>query len=242
MPCFYAPNLDRDSREIQITGTEHHHIYHVFRKKIGDEILLTSGSGVLAKATINQINKHELIAEIIEIEQPILSPPHISVAVPLLKNKHDNLIIEKLTELGVKEFYPIITERTVRKPGKNLKDKFYKVAIAAIKQCDNAYLPIIHDTLSLSDLIQELPDGVLPVAALEVGDHPIISQQVKPNESVCIIIGPEGGFTLEEIEFLKDNSVRTISLGNHILRAETAAITAVSQLLVLYLTENSDYY
>ena len=71
------------------------------------------------------------------------SQPQIAVAFPLLKNKHDGMIVEKLTELGVKDFFPIITERTVRKLSANTVEKFHKVAIAAMKQCDNAFLPEI---------------------------------------------------------------------------------------------------
>ena len=242
MPCFYVPQLQNDSRQVMISGAEHHHIVHVFRCQAGDEIVLTSGDGILATAVISEINKKHLLVDVIQITQPQRSMPEISVALPLLKNKHDNLIIEKLTELGVKRFYPITTERTVRKANDNIIGKFEKVAIAAIKQCDNAYLPEISEIYSLEKLVQNLPEDVTPVAALEVGKHQLINQVVGSQESACIIIGPEGGFSPDEIAFMKQNEVKTISLGNHILRAETAAITAVSQLLTVYLADNPEYY
>ncbi len=242
MPCFFVPHLKKDSHTITIIGAEHHHIVHVFRRQEGDEILLTSGNGFLAKAKIIEIGKKSLVSEILEISNPEKSIPEISVAIPLLKNKHDNLIVEKLTELGVKKFYPITTERTVRKGSSNIPDKFQKIAIAAIKQCDNAYLPEISECISLEELLEELPENVVPVAALEVGKHKLIDQVVTSEQSVCIIIGPEGGFSPKEIEMMKQKEVKTISLGNHILRAETAAITAVSQLLSVYLKADPDYY
>jgi 16S rRNA (uracil1498-N3)-methyltransferase len=242
MPSFYVPHLGKDSHTITIIGAEHHHIVHVFRRQEGDEITLSSGDGLLANAKIIEIGKKSLVAEIIEISNPKKSNPEISVAIPLLKNKHDNLIVEKLTELGVKKFYPITTERTVRKGGGNVAEKFQKVAVAAIKQCDNAYLPEISDCINLEELLEKIPENVIPVAALEVGRHKLINQVVSPEQSVCIIIGPEGGFSSKEIEMMKQKEVKTISLGNHILRAETAAITAVSQLLTVYLEADPYYY
>lgn len=242
MPGFYTPELLASSKELDIIGNEYHHIVHVFRKQINDDILLTSGRGILARAKIIAIDKKKIEVKILEISQPQNSQPSISVALPLLKNKHDNLIVEKLTELGVREFYPILTERTIRKAHKNICQKFEKVAVAAIKQCDNAYLPKIHQPLTLIKLLPKLPAEVQPIAALEFGQHPLISQVVDPQTATCLIIGPEGGFSPTEAEFMLANRVKTITLGNHILRAETAAITAVSQLLACYLSANPSYY
>ena len=243
MPCFYVPNLSEDTIELIISGDEYHHICNVFRKKIGDEILLTSGTGLLADATIIEQNKKNLKMQINNIVKRTRSHPTISVAVPLLKNKHDNLIIEKLSELGVKDFYPITTERTVRKPSKNTTEKFEKVAIAAIKQCDNAFVPKIHSVYSLPELLTKLKEKkITPIAAFELGEHKLIADVTDANSSVCLIIGPEGGFEASEMQMMLAEEVKPVSLGNHIVRAETAAIMAVSQLLGIYLKANSEYY
>lgn len=243
MPCFYAPSLNKNNLKIEINGSEHHHISNVFRKKTGDELLLTNGVGLLAKGRIIELNRENVIIQISEIiEQPV-SFPNIAVAVPLLKNKHDHMIIEKLTELGIKDFYPIITERTVRKPSKNTLDKFTKIAISAIKQCDNAYLPRIHEVTKLPELLRYLKENdILAIAAIEVGERQLISKVGGLQNSVCIIIGPEGGFEASEIELMISENVIPVTLGNHIVRAETAAITAVSQLLGVYLENDPSYY
>ena len=171
------------------------------------------------------------------------SQPQIAVAFPLLKNKHDSMIIEKLTELGVKDFFPITTERTVRKPSVNTVEKFNKVAIAAMKQCDNAFLPTIHEVQSLSELLEKMIEYV-PVAALEIGKHKTMKEIVANSQksSICIIIGPEGGFDKGEIDYLQYKHVETFTLGNHILRAETAAIASVSQLVGTFLQNDPEYY
>jgi len=243
MPCFYAPDMKINDKVIIISGTEHHHIVHVFRRKNGDSITISNGNGLLADGIISSIEKKTLIISINRIKSIQKSFPQIAIAFPLLKNKHDNMIIEKLTELGVKDFFPIVTERTVRKPSENTIEKFNKVAIAAMKQCNNAFLPKIHDVRSLSELINEMKEYT-PVVALEIGKHKTLNEFMANSESksICIIIGPEGGFDEKEIEFLIKENITTFTLGNHILRAETAAIASISQLVSILLKNNPDYY
>ena len=243
MPCFYTPDMKIDEDIVTISGTEHHHICHVFRRKEGEKIILSNGKGLLAEGIINSVNKKQLTVTINNMTTRQKSQPQIAVAFPLLKNKHDNLIVEKLTELGVKDFFPITTERTVRKPSANTVEKFNKVAIAAMKQCDNAFLPTIHKVRSLSELLEKMGEYI-PVAALEIGKHQTLNEIVANYEkrSICIIIGPEGGFDKKEIEYLQNKQVAAFTLGNHILRAETAAIASVSQLVGLFIQNDPKYY
>ena len=243
MPCFYAPDMKNDDDKIIVSGTEFHHIIHVFRRKEGDKITLSNGKGLLAMGIIENIYKKELSVSINQIVTMQKSQPQIALAFPLLKNKHDNMIVEKLTELGVKDFFPITTERTVRKPSANTVEKFNKIAIAAMKQCDNAFLPQIHEVRSLTELIEKM-EKYTPVAALEIGKHKTLNEIVANSveKSICIIIGPEGGFDKGEIEYLQNKQVATFTLGNHILRAETAAIASVSQLVGLFFQNNPEYY
>ena len=242
MPCFYAPDMKKNDNLIIISEPEFHHIIHVFRKKEEDRINLSNGKGLLAKGRIKSIKKNELTVSITQIIIMQKSQPQIAIAFPLLKNKHDNMIIEKLTELGVKDFFPITTERTVRKSSTNTVEKFNKVTIAAMKQCDNAFLPQIHKVQSMPELLENLGES-LPVAALEIGRHATLNKIVaNTKRSICIIIGPEGGFDKMEIEYLQKKQVATFTLGNHILRAETAAIASVSQLVGYFLQNNPEYY
>lgn len=243
MPCFYKPDLKIGDDKILITGNEYHHICHVFRKKRGDSIILSNGKGLLAIGVVDSLSKKTVTIKIENTEAKQKSQPEFAVAFPLLKNKHDNMIIEKLTELGVRDFFPITTIRTVRKPSNSTVDKFQKVAIAAMKQCDNAFLPKIHEVRSLHKLINEL-ENYIPIAALEIGKQNTLNEIIanSSDKPVCLIIGPEGGFDDKEIEFLQINKVDTFTLGNHILRAETAAIASVSQLVSILLQNDPDYY
>ncbi|MDO9577671.1 MAG: RsmE family RNA methyltransferase [Candidatus Cloacimonadales bacterium] len=243
MPSFYTSHLQINDKNLTIAGEEFHHISHVFRKRIGDEILLTSGNGLLAKALIYEIDKKFVKVEILDIKKEKFTHPAIAVAFPLLKSKHDFLIVEKLTELGVKEFFPIVTNHSVRISSINTQDKFEKAAIAAIKQCDNAFLPKIHPTQRLQDFLENLTD-FQPFAALETGKHKTLFNLVKEfnGQPICLIIGPEGGFDDEETELFKMKNITTFTLGNHILRAETAAIAAAAQIMAILLENNENYF
>ena len=244
MPCFYTPELKEQDSEITISGEEYHHIIDVFRKLIEAEIRLTNGKGLLAKAKILSINKKNLTVSILSINKEKRSQPKIAVAFSILKNKHDFMIIEKLTELGIKEFFPIFTDRTIRKPSKNTTSKFKKTAVAAIKQCDNAFLPKVNITTSLTEFLGNIKENYKPVVALEAGENRQLWEVLSSlnEESICLIIGPEGGFSQEEIEIFMNKNIQTFSLGNHIVRAETAAIAASAQLVGYFLKENPEYY
>lgn len=243
MPCFYAPQMSVKDSIVTLTGAEHHHIFHVLRSKEGEDIILSNGKGLLAEGNIISIDKNELTIKMNKINVLRRSKPHLAIAFPLLRNKHDNMIIEKLTELGVKDFFPMITKRTVRKPSANTVKKFEKVAVAAMKQCDNAFLPNINQVQTLPEILETL-NCYLPLAALEVGNHKSLNETLNnfKNSSICILIGPEGGFDESEIEYLNNKNVTTFSLGNHILRAETAAIASISQLVGKFLQIDPEYY
>ena len=119
MPGFYFPELKKDESFIQITGPEYHHLVHVRRLQIGARIKITNGKGLLAVALIKEISKKAVDLEILENQEIQPSYPRIAVGFSLLKSKNDQIIIEKLTELGVKEFFPLITRRSVRKTSPN---------------------------------------------------------------------------------------------------------------------------
>ena len=243
MPGFYVPDLTEHSKEIVISGSEFHHLTHVFRKQVDNRIILTNGKGILADALIRKRTKKSATVKIEKIKKFFQSKPAIGLAFSLLRNKHDYLIVEKATELGVKDFFPFISSRTIKKNSRNSKIRFTKTAIAAIKQCDNAFLPEIHRILHLEELLVFIKQlGYRPVAALEIKlDRRIFNLELDNMDPICLVIGPEGGFENKEIDILAEKA-DCISLGNHVLRAETAAIAAVAQLMGRHLEKNSKYY
>ncbi|MBN2830303.1 MAG: 16S rRNA (uracil(1498)-N(3))-methyltransferase [Candidatus Cloacimonetes bacterium] len=243
MPSFYEPNLKPECKQLTITGSEYNHIVNVFRKRIGDLIKLNSGNGLLAEGKISSISKGSLTVDIETIRYFEMSEPQLAVAFALLRNKNDEFIVEKLTELGIKELFPFISENTVRKPGNNTISRFQDTAIAAIKQCDNPFMPIIHETTDLKKTLNFVREqGFQPIIASELEDEPLLAEIVSVyNKPLCIFIGPEGGFSPIEFRHFKDTNTLTYKLCNRVLRAETAAITSVAQLVEEYLKINPEY-
>ncbi len=245
MPCFYTPHLVPGMKSLTIEGEEFHHLVHVFRKRAGEQMLLTNGRGLIASASIDSIEKKSLTVKTISVNQRVKSKPYLAIGFSLLRNKNDQLIIEKLTELGVSVFYPFISERSVRTAGENTNEKFIKTAIAAMKQCDNPFLPQIKEVLSLEKTISEMQvEGYTILAALERDVNKLISDCLsKPyRDKIALLFGPEGGFTDQEILFIEDKDIKCFTIGNHILRSETAAIAGLSQLILTILKTQPDYF
>ena len=154
-------------------------------------------------------------------------------------------IIEKLTELGVKKFFPMKTDFTIKKFNDKTKLKYHKTAISAIKQCDNAFLPQISDISSFNMITSKIiEEGYFPIVASERENATTLKEAFcnLSVEKICLFIGPEGGFSDREFQYFENNNFAKIKLGNHILRAETAAISAVSELIGILLTGDKDYY
>lgn len=238
MPSFYIPELTANHKIITITGSEHHHITKVFRLIKGKELYLNSGNGVYAKARITEIQKKSLTCEVLEFLGRERYSPNIAVAFSLLRNKNDYLIVEKLTELGVAEFFPFESEYSVRKVSNNTTEKFKITAIEAIKQCDNGYLPTINETRGLLSQLNEIEKKNYKIFVASEKEQFITLKNIlsdKIEEPICILIGPEGGFSTKEFELFTQKEYQQFKLGINILRAETAAISAVSQIITFLL-------
>ena len=243
MPIFYIPDLTATTKEITISDTEFKHIKNTLRKRVGDTLLITNGNGLLAKCNIKALSPQEMTLRIENISKKKKSHPHIALAFSILK-QHNELIIEKCTELGIYEFFPFFAERNVKTSlSIHQRERLEKVAIAAIKQCDSTHLPQIHKPFAFMVLMKKLSSEYYPVLAWEEetrqGLHKVLEHADK---DICLIVGPEGGFEKSEVDIAKQHSARVVSLGNHILRAETAAITIAANTIFYQLKNNSKFY
>ncbi len=231
MPSYYVPELKSSTTQISLTGDEFHHLTRVTRHKTGDEVQVNSGSGILARAVITNITKHAVefcIRETMSYQEPV---PKFAIAFSLLKAKHDELVVEKCTELGVSTMFPLQTEFSVRHSSNNTLERFRRIALSAIKQCDNPWLPQISVVHSLQKAISQI---------IAAGYTPIMCSERKPDQwlhhvlhdtdkNPCFLVGPEGGWSESEYELCQEQNIPEISISNQILRAETAAITIAAQ-------------
>ena len=232
MPSFFV-DFEENSSELYIADEEYHHISRVFRHKEGDEITVLNGKGLIGTAKILEINKKNLKMQLIDKQFKKRVAHRIACAFSLLKNKNDLVIIEKLTELGINDLFPVETKNSVRFSKESTLEKFVKVSVTAIKQCNNPWLPNIHPvtTLEKSVPLIKMMDYKLVIAS-EMNPKCSLHKYLQENNEsdICIVIGPEGGFDKTEFDFFNHLSLSQVSLSSNILRAETAAITAVAQI------------
>jgi 16S rRNA (uracil1498-N3)-methyltransferase len=231
MPSFYYPQLSKDSTELILENEEFHHLSRV--KRIGADamIKITGGNGLVAECKVLELGKRRASLEPVKILEHLMPEPDFAIAFALLKNHHDEMVVEKCTELGVSEFFPIITEHTVRDEGRNTVARFEKIALAAIKQCDNPWLPKLHSVLPLAEALAEMVEqGFQPLLCSEKEQLTWLSN-IRITGRPCFIIGPEGGFSEAEHVLMQD--IASICISRLIMRAETAAICVASQFQLL---------
>jgi len=224
--CFYAPpTLVRDGL-ITLKDEEFHHAYKVLRKRVGDRIKVVDGLGTVYDAFISSIDKRrkEIRAKVKKKEKEE-ERGQLGVGCPILRKERMDFLIEKGTELGVTEFIPLITKRTQRKP-ERAKERWEKIAISAIKQCRRATLPKIRPPIILNE-IGKVTDSYSTKFVLDpYAEDKLESSKLR--EKIFVLLGPEGGLEEEEITFLKRIGFSPISLGERILRTETALLVALS--------------
>lgn len=229
MPSVYFPNLASSDRILILSGEEFHHLARVARVRVGDVVMLNSGKGMLARARVMEIGKREAKLEIDELMANMQFPAPYAIAFSLLKNRHDELLVEKCTELGAGQFFPMVCDFSIRKSAND--SRLERIALAAIKQCDNPILPVLEQPTELKAVLVE---------AREYGYTPILCSELKPDlwlddlklpaeTKPCFFIGPEGGWSESEIGLFEKERVASISIGHLITRAETAAITIAAQ-------------
>jgi 16S rRNA (uracil1498-N3)-methyltransferase len=205
------------------------------RKKEGDVIRVVDGMGTAYDVALKDITKKTANGTILNTypnhNEPSLS---LTVAVGILKNPSKfDFLVEKVTELGVKEIIPLHTERTI--PSHTKGERWQKLALAAMKQSGRSYLPIVRDTKSLDEFLNEGNSFDLKMIAheKEEGNTPIrLASSSLTASSMVILIGPEGGFSDEEVNRCIDAGYQRLYLGERRLRTETAAIVAVSMFIV----------
>ncbi len=231
MPSFYAPQLSPETQNLILSGDEAHHISRVFRHRVGDMIKLNSGVGSIAKAEITGIEKRDVELKILEVHSESKPAPEYAVAFSLLKSKHDEQIVEKVTELGAMSFYPLLTDYSVRLQSKNTVERFERISLAAIKQCDNPWLPHISEPMPLDTALKMIvQEGFTPLICSERKPeiwlyHIVKDSRIKP----CFLVGPEGGWSEAELALFERQHFLEISISKLTLRAETAAIAIAAQ-------------
>jgi 16S rRNA (uracil1498-N3)-methyltransferase len=243
---YYVPNLPQ-AGEIKLTPEEANHAVRVRREEVGASCILFDGLGHEATATFVRTGKHEAVLHVDSFQfDPKVLPGNITLGVAMPKGDRQKDVIEKAVELGVHRLVPMLTQRSVSISEESHLEKWRRYVIESCKQCERNQLIEIDPPKLFIDLINDseirsirLIAHPTPLAvgssSLEVtsnvGDE--VSQSSNPHfenisnaESIFIVIGPEGGFTDQEVQLAFEHNWKRLDLGPRILRVETAVSMA----------------
>ncbi|GLO59875.1 ribosomal RNA small subunit methyltransferase E [Vibrio sp. MACH09] len=236
-PRIYHPELIHQLGNITLSDEASAHIGRVLRMKPQQDIVLFDGSGNEFPATIIEVNKKTVQANVLEqIEKSSESPLNIHLGQVVSRGDKMEFTIQKSVELGVNVITPLISERCgVKLDAKRFEKKllqWQKIAIAACEQCGRNNIPLIRPIMKLEQWCAE-QDG-----ALKLNLHPRAKYSIntlpQPMEKVRLLIGPEGGLSAEEISMTEQYQFEETLLGPRVLRTETAALTAITALQVRF--------
>ena len=227
MDLFYS-KFNANNKLITINETDSKHITRSFRKNIGDQIRITNGRGLLCEAEILEKGKNIKV----KVVSSILHEPDklsIHVAISPLKNiSRFEWFVEKATELGINQITPITSRYSEKK--KINTERLERIITSSIKQSNQFFIPKINPIIPFSSFVLNNDEEKI-MANLKTNNT--LKKELFTTNSICILIGPEGGFSNEEINLARENNIKEITLGNNRLRSETAAIYTISALKAL---------
>jgi len=221
MHRFFLSDLD----SLLLAGEEAHHCRDVFRLCSGDEIEVFDGRGNVVRCRIEALTKREVRLAALERRRTPPLPCRITLAAAVIKKNMD-FIVQKATELGVAAIAPLVTERTIVRADRT--PRWTEIALEACKQCGNNWLPAIAPTQSLEDFLRAPGEFDLKLVAALHPDAKPVKNAIHSARSVCVLIGPEGDFTPAEYAAIGTAGFQPITLGPLVLRADTAALYALS--------------
>ncbi len=198
---------------------------NVLRMKIGDKVMAFDGSGDEALCEFRVLDKKSATLLVLGKERGFVPECDITLFMSLIKRDNFELVLEKATELGVSRIVPVVASRSEKK-GLN-RERCEKILREASEQSGRATVPILDGTFLLKNIFDTYKD---PIAVFDPRGIPFVKGHEHGPQG--FVIGPEGGFTEDEIEFFKMKNVPVFAMGQTILRAETAAIVACALVLV----------
>lgn len=237
MVRIYLPITQTKEGQISITGEKARYLTSVLRCRKGDELIIFDGEGNCLRTSILKADRREVITAILEkFLCNTESSLNIILIQGLLKGEKMDVVIQKTTELGVREIIPAVTSRSQLRETRKVT-RWRKIAEEASRQSGRTTIPVIHEPVEFSLLFAvHSSQSLNGLVFYEEGGMKLseaISSLIPRPSSLFVFIGPEGGFTKEEVNLAKEKGLIVTSLGKRILRAETAAISAVTLLQFL---------
>ncbi|MEO6550754.1 MAG: RsmE family RNA methyltransferase [Ferruginibacter sp.] len=234
LPYFYSEEITIAATEFVLNTETSKHVVQVLRMQAGEQLQLTDGQGNLfISKIIAPDRKHCSVAIISATSQPRPESKSI-LAVSLTKNAHRfEWLLEKATEMGISEIVPLLCTRTEKQHFR--AERMRSILASAMIQSQQAWLPFLHEPTKFINYIKSIQEDVTIkkfIAHCENDESRIQLRSYQPFSSAIILIGPEGDFTIDEIEAALENNFLPVALGNTRLRTETAGLVATSIMCV----------
>jgi 16S rRNA (uracil1498-N3)-methyltransferase len=218
----------RDGRAV-LVGDEARHLARVMRCTVGDEVVVFDGSGTSWRARVASIGRDEVMLDMGEaVTASRLTRVPLTLAVALPKGERQKWLVEKLTELGVERLVPLATTRGVAEATPAAVERLSRGVVEACKQCGRDGLMQIGGPKGVAEVVGGTGGGAVLLVADRDGVP--LEEIVTAGNLVVALVGPEGGFTAEELATVEAAGGRRVSLGPHVLRVETAAIALAARL------------
>ena len=225
MPRFYVTELVNE--KVELSEMDSKHAIRVLRMKTGNSVTLLDGKGLMAYGTI--VNENQKKTKIKVESAEFYDPPKKLVLAfsPTKSNDRNDWIIEKGTEIGMTDCFPVYAQNSERRKWNN--ERMHKIAISAIKQSGNPWLPNLHEAQSFTSFMESINfNGLKFIAHCSEGQKTDLKNQINALKDQIIFIGPEGDFTNNELTKAKSLGFEFVSLGENTLRTETACVAALS--------------
>lgn len=229
---------------VELTGPEAHHLAAVSRLRPGDAVALFNGDGQEYPARVIAVARKAVTLDVADPVRPDRELPFtLEVAAPLPKGDRGQFLVEKLTELGVTTYVPLVTRRSVVNPGEGKREKLQRYVIEASKQCGRNVLMAVGEPADWPGYARQPkgcrirllahPGGTEALGQLTRGARLLATAE--PDEGLCfqLAFGPEGGLTDEEVEIARAAGWHLVGLGPRLLRIETAALALSAQVIAL---------
>jgi 16S rRNA (uracil1498-N3)-methyltransferase len=231
MPRIFLPELLSDRDTITVSGDKARYLSTVLRCNKGDTVIIIDAHGTQYSAEISRISKKEILLNImLTLDYETESSLRITLLQGIMKGQKMDLIVQKASELGVQKIIPVVTERSLIRQTRKLA-RWRKIAEEASRQSGRRIVTEINEFLDF----QHLCDGRRRISGKgilfwEEGGERLsaVLKKVGSPPEITLFVGPEGGFTQKEVKTIAEKGYSIATLGKRILRAETAAISAVS--------------
>jgi 16S rRNA (uracil1498-N3)-methyltransferase len=232
VPRFHVASAAPGAR-VELPEHTAHHAREVLRLRAGAPVRVFDGKGAEFEAVLDEVSRRTVSAR---LRHPVAarpeSPLRLVLAVSPLKGDRMEVVVQKATELGVTEIWPVVTVRTDAAARPALRgsrgERWDRVASGAAEQCGRAVVPHVPPTTTLEGLLARPFDGTRIVLLETAGHPPLASARVEASSPLLLLVGPAGGFEAAEAEALRAAGFAPASLGPRVLRAETAAVAAVA--------------